>query len=289
MDTSEAVSKAPILIAAIGPRSRLGSLGMLAVLCMSWSIGLSWASLAEGRPACPFLVPPGSPAEDQSQRFNNALKDVESIEECEQWDGLEVIDPSNPDLIWDSSGQWVLLVTWLKDRPIGKGRTPFDRDLWATLVPGIRSMLQREVYKKVADDSPVPPQRRRLDIDVVERTRQYLGLKPDSKYNYFLEFWVSPKSLIRPCENREVTDNRRASRKRPPEFMGISQGFPFAGLGYTYDWGNRVAKVGATEFLVRAKEGIRVFQVVDNEHYLSCGAVDLFPGLNNSVRRLCGP
>jgi len=292
MNTSEAMSKAPILMAAIRPSSRSVPLRVLAALCMSWSIGLSWPPLrarAEEKPACQSLVPSGSPAEDQSQRFKNALEDVESIDDCEQWDGLEVINLSNPNLISDSTGQWVLLVTWVKDKPSEMERLSFDQDLWATVVPSIRSMLQREVYKKVADNLQAIPVQREMDIDVVTRTRQYLGLRPDSKYNYFIEFWVSPKSLIRPCENREVADNRCTSRKRPPEFTSISKGFPFTGLGYTYDWGNQVTKIGATEFLVRAKEEIRIFQVVDNKQYLSCGAVDLFPGLNVSVRRLCSP
>lgn len=131
------------------------------------------------------------------------------------------------------------------------------------------------------------PAQREMQIDVVARTRQYLGLKPDSKYKYFLEFWVSPKSLIRPCEDREVTDNRCTSRKRPPEFT--AEGFPFTGLGYAYDWGNSSTEVGATEFLVRAKEEIRIFQVIDNKQYLSCDVVDSFPALNISVQRFCSP
>lgn len=281
------MSKARILMTATPPNSCLVPLRVFVALCMGWSIGLSWVPMrakAEGRPACQSLVPPESPAADHSQRFENALEDVKSIEDCEHWDGLEVISPANPNLIWDSTGKWVLMVTWVKDK---QSVTERKGDIWATAVPTIRSMLQREVYKLAADSLQAIPTQREMQIDVVTRTRQYLGLKPDSSYKYFVEFWVSPKSLIRPCEDHEVTDNRCTSSKRPRDFTDGS--FPFTGLGYTYDWGNSVTEVGATEFLVKAEEEIRIFQVIDNEQYLSCGVVDLFPALKASVKRSCSP
>lgn len=284
------MSKAPILMTAIRPGYCLVPLWVLAALGMGWLIAQSWAPMrakAQGSLACQSLVRPGSPAADQSQHFTNAMEDVKSIEDCEHWDGLEVISPSNPNLIWDSTGKWVLMVRWVKDKPSGTERTSFDSHLWATTVPTIRSMLQREVYKKVADSLQAIPPQREVQIDVLARTRQYLGLGPDSEYLYFLEFWVSPKSLIRPCEDREVTDSRCTSRERPPAFT--SKEFPFTGLGYTYDWGNPSTEVGATEFLVVPNAEIRIFQILDNKQYLSCDVVDSFPAVNMSVRRTCRP
>lgn len=259
---------------------------VLAALSMTWSICQLWYSemvKAEESHFCQSLIPPRS-LTMEDDLFRNALEDTKSIEECEHWGGLEVISQSNPNIIWDSTGNKVLMVTWVASKPI-ETNASFKEPIWATPVPAIHSMLRREVYKLVADSLQKDPARRELQLDVLSRTRKYLGLRPKDKPLFFLEFWVSPKSLVRPCEDREVTDSRCTSRKRPAEFT--DEKYPFTGLGYTYDWGNRMTEIGSSEFQVVAGESIRIFQVLDNRQYLSCDTVEMFPAIGASVRRVC--
>lgn len=231
---------------------------------------------AQESPACESLVPPKSPAADS---FASALADVGSIEDCEHWDGLEAIDRSNPNLIWDSTGTRVLMVTWLENKPNSKTKT--NARWWATTVPTIRSMLQREVYKKAAGNVP--------KLNVFDRTRKYLGLRPESRPQYFVEFWASQKDLKRPCEDPEPTDHRCMSLKRLDTFMNKDpkKPYPFTGLGYSYDWGNEVTEVGASEFVVEEKTEIQVFQIIETSQYLSCGQKESFTDPNVSVLRTC--
>lgn len=280
-------------MAAIRPRSGWMPLRVLAALCIGWWIALSLSPMrgkAQESPACQSLVPPNTPSED---RFEYAKADVKTIKDCENWDGLEAIDRSNPSLIWDPTGKRVLMVTWVEKKPSGKMIiTPGSSNrpgtgYWATTVPTIRSMLQREIYKLTTRSLSSNPVEHPIkhELKVVERTKQYLGLKPDSHYNYFMEFWASPKDLIRPCEDQEVTDHHCISRERPRDFSDDS--YPFTGLGYSYDWGNEDTEVGAAEFVVRPETEIQVFQVIDNRQYLLCDKEELFPPLNVTVLRKC--
>jgi hypothetical protein len=177
-------------MAAIRPRSGLMLLRVLAALCIGWWIALSLSPMrgkAQESSACQSLVPPNKPSEE---RFKNAMADVKTINDCENWDGLEAIDRSNPSLIWDSTGKRVLMVTWVEKKPSDKMIISPGTDYWATTVPTIRSMLQREIYKLTTRSLSSHPVDHPIkhELNVVERTKQYLGLRPDSHKGYFVEF-----------------------------------------------------------------------------------------------------
>lgn len=286
------------------PAGRTVARSILVGGCAAWSIAFAYAPARAQQ--VPLLHPCAAsdrpwPAEDEpQQRFDRALSDAGVLEECERWDALEPMTPANPDLIWDSTGKRVLMVTWLSvdmdvsSLPVGVA-TPSPGLLWAVPVASIRSMIERELLKKATTSSQDPGSPPQLSLNVVDRTREYLGLRPDSRYVAFLEFWVSPADLIRPCIGGAVGDTRCTLRKPgsgPSAFLERPaaysvNGFPFTGLGYTYDWGNPTTEIGASEFVVEPGKEIKVFRVVPNQKYLSCGAIETFAPLTVSVRRDC--
>ena len=278
---------------------------VLAGFSTAWSLGVPWAP-ARGEddpvlPACPDLVPSWSSTEPPFQQFVRALNDAGSIEDCERWAALEPITPANPNLIWDSSGQRVLMVTWVDATSQVAGLPAGTASeapvlLWSVPVPAIRTMLDRELLKMASASQHGQGTPQQLSLDVVARTRQYLGLKPDTSYRTFVEFWASPAILTRPCEDSEVDDTRCMPRGRAGRFPSLvppaeysDPAFPFTGLGYTYDWGNPITEVGASEFVVERGRKIIVFRVLANEAYLSCGVLESFAPLVVSVQRVCGP
>ncbi len=112
----------------------------------------------------------------------------------------------------------------------------------------------------------------RTDNALRLRLAQRLGLPPDADYDRFVELWVRPRDLVRPCPDPEVTD--RECELRPPkpqthvpvsdahqdwfrELKATSygpDGYPFTGLGYTYDWHPATDEVGPSEFVLRPGE-----------------------------------
>jgi len=298
MRTYHAHSDYPSLLIHSWQRGSLGfafvSFGVGLTICQpltpAWS---DEVSLVDG---CPQLRQQGSASESLSRRFERAKEDARMIEECERWDGLQAIRLDNPDLIWDIDGKMVLMVSWVDNKSpyahLKPGSVqPVSGQLWATSVPAIRTMLLREVYKTSLGSRNVGASGARPSLDVVRRTKQYLGLPLESQYGSFVEFWVAPQALVRACDDSEVDDRRCQGRPgasvaqaaKPPQAYSNSN-FPFTGLGYTYDWGNPVTEVGASEFLVRENNNIRVVRVSTNAEYPSCGIDDSFV----SVLRECG-
>jgi hypothetical protein len=236
-----------------------------------------------------------------SARFERANADAGLIEECERWDGLAAIRLENPDLIWDAAKEKVLMVTWVdkfsnfaKLKP--ESTITLQALLWATPVPSIRTMLLREVYKTSLGLSRGEASDPRSSLDVVRRTKQYLGLPLESPYVTFVEFWVAPQNLVRACDDPEVDDVRCQGKpgasgqlptQPPQDYAKGAQGFPFTGLGYTYDWGNDSTEVGASEFVVSKGAEIRVVRVASNEEYLFCGLSDPAAVPAMPVKRLC--
>ena len=118
------------------------------------------------------------------------------------------------------------------------------------------------------------------------RLKQLLGLPPNAIYSYFVEFWVKPEDLFRPCPDNEITDNQcdvcfpqntEASYKnwinenRVSRYYGckIDEKYPWTQLGYTYDWNPRnKSHVGLSEFVIGANKNIVVNAIYTTEEYL---------------------
>ncbi|MFO8233431.1 MAG: hypothetical protein R6U20_12290 [Longimonas sp.] len=183
---------------------------------------------------------------------------------------LTPVAPHNDTLRWQVDGdstRWVQVTTWTDDAPLPGARTPSSDgdtltlagDVWVTLTPAVQQFCR---------DLPPEHHERRLE--------QRLGLPPYAGYTQFVTFWASTEDLFRPCPDPEITDRQctatapqPASRVRvAPEhtewldeqfaFSHQPGGYPFTGLGYTYDWGRPGQPVGFSEFVVPEGATIRV-------------------------------
>jgi hypothetical protein len=191
-------------------------------------------------------------------------------------------------LIWQQDQ--VLMVTWAptctENSPpaalscLGEGATYRVPDgdfyaLWVTAAPDVSAFIQRErVYNP--NFSPET---------LVSRLEQYLGLKPQGRDRTFVEIWVHPNDLLRPCLDEDPTDTQcelwswASLDPTSPFTLALGSGpfrdrYPFTGLGYTYDWGNPRTDVGASEFVVRHGATVMVHRKVSTQAY---GEIPLSP------------
>ncbi|MBR9910938.1 MAG: hypothetical protein GYB33_11390 [Gammaproteobacteria bacterium] len=124
--------------------------------------------------------------------------------------------------------------------------------VWITLVPQVQKFCQSLRF----DDPSF-------------RLKQYLGLDPNRRYDRFMEIWVKPEDVFRPCVDPEPNDNScelRMDTRSPPRVKNIDnyvayfqriaqevytpEGAPWTRLGYTYDWGYGERGVGASEYII---------------------------------------
>ena len=119
------------------------------------------------------------------------------------------------------------------------------------------------------------------------RLKQLIGLPPNSTYKYFIEFWVRPKDLIRPCPDNNITTNKcgicfpkKTESKYKDWFnnyrinsyyqCNLYDNYPWTQLGYTYDWNpQNKTHVGLSEFVIKTKSEIIVKQTYTTSEYLS--------------------
>jgi hypothetical protein len=196
--------------------------------------------------------------------YQAAIDDARTAAPSEIVTTLTPLVPSNDNLIWRTtadSARQVLVVTWggsetLPDAAAG-GTVTASEDVWVTAAPAVRRFCRS-----------LDRTGRALDLRLAQR----LGLPPDADYTQFVELWVRPADLVRPCPDPEVSD-RECERTAPVprEHVRISEshrewfrelrrtsygpdGYPFTGLGYTYDWHPATDEVGPSEFVLRPGE-----------------------------------
>jgi len=194
-------------------------------------------------------------------RYQAAIEDARTAEPGEIVTTLTPLVPHNDALVWrrrtDSTRQ-VQVVTWggadaFADAAAGDTVT-VNEDVWVTAVPELKQ------FCRTLDRSG---ERLRL------RLAQRLGLPPGVNYDRFVELWVRPEALVRPCPDPEVTDREcELDVPVPTQHVQISEthrewfrdlketsygpeGYPFTGLGYTYDWNPQTDEVGPGEFVLR--------------------------------------
>ncbi len=114
---------------------------------------------------------------------------------------LITIRPGNPDLVWSQDGSKVLVVTWKSQGSYEKFLKPAtttpgnpDYAIWVTAAP--------QVKRFCADAARTVPGKDGLDL----RLKQYLGLDRNWSYDVFVEMWVDPADLFRPCVDPEIND-----------------------------------------------------------------------------------
>lgn len=190
---------------------------------------------------------------------------------------LVPITKDNRNLIWKTidGEDYLLVVSWkqnvsfyrqyLDSAFYNTGKYP----IWATTAP--------ELKQRVLKEHP---------MNISRRLVQLLGLPPNATYSYFVEFWVRPSDLFRPCPDKEITDRKcetcfpnqtdsahiawinenRVSRYYQCDLY--SQ-YPWTQLGYTYDWSpENKTHVGLSEFVIGPSKKIVVKAIYKTEEYL---------------------
>jgi hypothetical protein len=234
----------------------------LAVVAVAVPAGQLPAAQAE--PACNIVSTYSSTTSDTEDLqlkydYLKAICDASEKDPSEVSDRLVKIAPDNQKLVWrDLDKNEFLAVTWTSWNGYdGKDGTSLQlgADVWVTAVP--------EVKEFCANFSADDPKR-------ILKLEQYLGLPPRVGKTKFVEMWVNPADMYRPCPDKEI-DDAICDLDFPPtvdpqhkewysNLQKVSyeaKGYPWTGLGYTYDWGNPESELGASEFIV--KKGSTVF------------------------------
>ena len=215
-----------------------------------------------------------------SHRYRQAIQDAALVEEGENVSGLIEINSNNNHLVWNEDRSKILVVTWKSTSSYEKHIKPFTQTvkdekhpIWVTVAPQLQDFCQKYLQ---ANPQATPE-------ELATRIKQYLGLAPDWSYDIFVEMWVHPKDLVRPCVDHDPRDDQCQlafdksdvldnPKRKPEEVKGQTPGAkiedyqrffyilyfnsirsskqPWTGLGYTYDWGNPIRPVGASEFIL---------------------------------------
>ena len=210
--------------------------------------------------------------------YRQAITSAMSPDSSKIFNGLTRIDFDNENLVWKNfaGDDYILMVSWKQNisyyEPyIGSGfYNTGAYPLWVTASPELKERMKTEKY----NDKPM-------------RLKQLLGLPPNATYSYFVEFWVKPEDLFRPCPDPEITDEQcqlcfpsktdsthinwintnRIDRYYDCELYNK---YPWTQLGYTYDWASANKQpIGLSEFVIGCNKNIKVNAIYTTEEYLS--------------------
>ena len=187
---------------------------------------------------------------------------------------LVQINDSNKTLIRKNINgeEYILVCTWKQNVSFYQKDTVFNTGtypIWITTAPELKNRIKKESPK-----------------DVNLRLIQLLGLPPTAQYSYFVEFWVRPVDLFRPCPDKEITDSKCdlcfPEGTDPEHIKWINENrisryyqcdlyyqYPWGQLGYTYDWNPRnKSHFGLSEFIIGANKTIYINRIVTTLEYL---------------------
>ena len=203
---------------------------------------------------------------------------------------LDAVDPNNNSLVWNADKSMIKVVTWKSQSAYQNFLLPYtqtssneDFVTWVTLAPKIKAFC----HNFLASHPTATPAA--LDF----RLKQRLGLNSDWQYDVFVELWVSPTDLFRPCVDPEPSDTScnldfgstapvvKNIKDYPAFYKNIyyksfraSPQAPWTGLGYTYDWKNAsttagALEQGASEFILSPSTPYVIEQAVPTWQYCS--------------------
>jgi hypothetical protein len=218
---------------------------------------------------------------DPQAAYQRAVADAIVAEPAEIVTSLTPIVGYNTDLIWEGApgASRVLMVSWVDgdyyDDSVGQEYTlPGWLQLWVTAVPEIQAFFAPRPSSSEAILKP--------------RVEQLLGMPPDTANTKFVEVWVNPNDLVRPCPDPEITDTVCELDFPPPRFQelsseyrqwfesnrassyGGSNPYPWTRLGYTCDWyRGQGCDTGLSEFVIWPGSTVGVRSVRTTVDYLN--------------------
>ena len=209
--------------------------------------------------------------------YQKSIENSMSPTEEKIYTNLVYITFENKDLVRKSiNGEdYILVVTWkqnisyyepyLDSAYYNTGKYP----IWVTTAPELLQRMKKENTE-----------------DVNLRLKQLLGLPPNSVYSYFVEFWVKPEDLFRPCPDNEITDSQcdlcfpentdpsyiswiNANRISRYYQCDLYEKYPWTQLGYTYDWNpENKEHTGLSEFVIGDNKNIIIKTIYSTNDYL---------------------
>ena len=211
--------------------------------------------------------------------YSSAVQDALNPEPDEVSFNLKTITTNDTNLTWSEiDGEKYLLVvsyktttSYYQNDSTGFYNTgPYD--IWVTVAPEMQLLCSCYTFES---------------IDRLRwRLRQLLGLLPDGEQDHFVEFWVRPQDLFRPCPDSEVYDDScdlcfredvsRDHRRWFNELRAVQYkegnkrftGYPWTQLGYTYDWNpNNKSHIGLSEFVVKKNARVIVGNIKMTAEY----------------------
>lgn len=196
---------------------------------------------------------------------------------------IDAVVADNPNVIWEGTpgASRILVSTWIKhsfyDSKLGMDNQPLGGDAFITLGTTFKSCCQATSSSNGKSKAAV-----------VRRMEELLGLPDNNGKLRVAEFWVNPSDMFRPCASPDLKSThceRMPTPDVPPEHTkwfedyqnnsyvqnATSPGYPFTGVGYTYDWGSP-AKVGPSEFVVRKTALVKIAALTPTETYCDATA-----------------
>ena len=237
-------------------------------------------------------TPPQNNPKTLAERYTQAVEDASVATPYEISNDLIPINKKNNHLIWNDSKSKLKVVTWKSEdsyvNNIANASETSDKEkyvIWVTSAPQVQNFCRDYLLQN--------PHTSADDLDL--RLKQYLGLNQNWKYDTFIELWVDPNDLFRPCVDPEINDSScnlafSDDPTKAVEIPGIANykhfyqnlyfndfrfrqtgtptpGVPWTGLGYTYDWGNPNTPVGASEFIITTKAPYTIASTASTMEY----------------------
>jgi hypothetical protein len=234
-----------------------------------------------------FWVADPAQAFDLGARYAAAVRDASRAMPDEVVDTLVAITPDNDSLVWNQDKTLVKVVTWKSQSSYENNLLPYTQTsgnekyvVWVTAAPYAQDFCRQFMWQH--------PKATKAALDL--RLKKRLGLSADWSYDLFVELWVSPDDLFRPCVDPDPGDSSCDLNFGPtvpvvkniadyPSFyknlyfndFRSSPGVPWTGLGYTYDWlrpwANPTVEVGESEFILSPGTPYIIEQAVPTEEY----------------------
>ncbi|WDE04785.1 hypothetical protein SG34_026310 [Thalassomonas viridans] len=227
-------------------------------------------------------------AQDNSDRltklYHKAVIDASVAEKDEISDQLTAITPDNNKLVWNKEKNKILVVTWKSQYAYENYIKPYNKTsdkeafvTWVTAVPEVKEFCTNFTEKK----------KKANQNKLNTRLKKLLGLNSTWEYDVFVELWVSPDDLFRPCTDPGINDttcNLNFGESTPTvkniadykrfyqnlyysSFRAADNIVPWTGLGYTYDWARNNTDVGMSEFIIVPSGEYEINKVTTTAEY----------------------